>query len=74
MKGKRFEGFLPLVGVVGLLVVWSITTWREWVDPVLLPSPLQTFRALWVGMNGGALGFDFLKTVYRTAAPPSSPP
>src|ERR1700730_14023762 len=29
---------------------------------------METFRALWLGMNGGALGFDFLKTVYRTAA------
>ncbi len=68
MKRKRLEGFLPLVGVVGLLLVWSIATWLQWVDPVLLPSPLQTFRALWAGMNGGALGFDFIKTVYRTAA------
>jgi len=68
MKGKRLEGFLPLVGVIALLFVWSIATWQQWVDPVLLPSPLQTFRALWAGMNGGALGFDFIKTVYRTAA------
>jgi NitT/TauT family transport system permease protein len=68
MKSKSFEGLLPLVGVAGLLFVWSIVTWRQWVDPVLLPSPMATFRALWVGMNGGALGFDFVKTIYRTAA------
>ena len=37
MKGKSLEGFLPLVGVIGLLVVWSIATWQQWVDPVLLP-------------------------------------
>jgi NitT/TauT family transport system permease protein len=68
MKSKRFEPFLPVVGVVGLLAVWSITTWNQWVDPVLLPSPVATFRALWKGMDGGALGFDFVKTVYRTVA------
>jgi ABC-type nitrate/sulfonate/bicarbonate transport system permease component len=68
MKSRRFEGLLPLVGVAALLLVWFVVTWREWVDPVLLPSPMETFRALWVGMDGGALGHDFVKTVYRTAA------
>jgi NitT/TauT family transport system permease protein len=68
MKGNRFEVLLPLVGVAALLVVWYVVTWRQWVDPVLLPSPIATFRALWDGMNGGPLGFDFIKTVYRTAA------
>jgi NitT/TauT family transport system permease protein len=65
---KTREAFLPMVGVVGLLAIWSLATWQQWVDPVLLPSPLLTFKALWQGMDGGALGFDFVKTVYRTAA------
>jgi ABC-type nitrate/sulfonate/bicarbonate transport system permease component len=43
-------------------------TWRQWVDPVPLPSPLATFASLWHGMDGGPLGFDFVKTVYRAAA------
>jgi sulfonate transport system permease protein len=68
MNIKRFEAFLPVVGVAGLLAIWSLATWRQWVDPVLLPSPISTFKELWVGMDGGALGFDFVKTVYRTAA------
>ncbi len=45
-----------------LLAVWSLATWRQWVDPVLLPSPSLTFDAMWKGMHG-ALGFDFIKTV-----------
>lgn len=68
MRSESFKPFLPIVGVVGLLAIWSLTTWQQWVDPVLLPSPISTFKALWQGMNGGALGFDFVKTVYRTAA------
>jgi sulfonate transport system permease protein len=68
VRSESFKPFLPVVGVAGLLAIWSLTTWREWVDPVLLPSPIATFKALWQGMNGGALGFDFVKTVYRTAA------
>ena len=62
------QAFLPVIGVIGLLAVWSLVTWRQWVDPVLLPSPVSTFTALWKGLNGGALGFDFVKTVYRTLA------
>ena len=68
MKAETFKPFLPVVGVAGLVAIWSMATWQQWVDPVLLPSPIATFKALWQGMNGGALGFDFVKTVYRTAA------
>ena len=67
MKSDKTEAFLPVVGVVGLVAIWSLVTWRQWVDPVLLPSPIATFDSLWRGMEG-TLGFDFLKTVYRTAA------
>jgi sulfonate transport system permease protein len=68
MKSHKAEAFLPAVGVVGLLAIWSLVTWQQWVDPVLLPSPASTFYSLWRGMDGGPLGFDFAKTVYRTAA------
>jgi sulfonate transport system permease protein len=49
---RVFSGFLPLFGVAGLVAVWSAVAWREWVDPVLLPSPAATFRSLWTGMAG----------------------
>jgi sulfonate transport system permease protein len=68
MNADKSEAFLPAVGVVGLLAIWSLVTWQQWVDPVLLPSPVATFASLWHGMDGGPLGFDFVKTVYRTAA------
>ena len=67
MNSHKADAFLPVVGVVGLVAIWSLVTWRQWVDPVLLPSPIATFDLLWRGMEG-TLGFDFLKTVYRTAA------
>jgi sulfonate transport system permease protein len=68
MNSLRATAFLPIVGVAGLLALWSIASYWQWVDPVLLPSPLSTFASLWQGMDGGPLGFDFVKTVYRTAA------
>ena len=68
MRSRKAEAFLPVLGVIGLLAIWSLVAWRQWVDPVLLPSPADTFRALWKGMDGGTMGFDFVKTVYRTVA------
>ncbi len=67
MTSRKAEVFLPAIGVIGLVAIWSLVTWRQWVDPVLLPSPIATFSSLWQGMSG-PLGFDFLKTIYRTAA------
>src|SRR6202047_3466960 len=66
MNTKRFEFLLPFVGVIVLLAVWSFATWMRVVDPVLLPSPIATFKAMWAGMFHGKLGIDFLKTVERT--------
>jgi NitT/TauT family transport system permease protein len=59
------QPFLPVLGVVGLIAVWYLAVWLSVIDPVLLPSPGQTFRAMWTGMAGD-LAFDFLKTVWRT--------
>jgi ABC-type nitrate/sulfonate/bicarbonate transport system permease component len=63
---RRADPYLPIVGVVGLIVIWYLAVWYQIVDRVLLPSPVETFRALWSGMAGGRLGFDFLRTVERT--------
>jgi ABC-type nitrate/sulfonate/bicarbonate transport system permease component len=65
---RRLAPYLPVVGVVGLLLIWTVTVWTRLVDPVLLPSPAVTFRAMWTGMTSGKLGIDFVKTVERTIA------
>ena len=51
MTGTRADRFLPLVGVIGLILLWYIGYWARIVDPVLLPSPQATFTALWKGMR-----------------------
>src|SRR5947208_15782499 len=66
MKPIRLDPYLPIIGVLGLVAVWYLAVWYQVVDPVLLPSPIDTFRALWNGMAGGRLGFDFLRTLERT--------
>jgi NitT/TauT family transport system permease protein len=66
MRTGRLDAFLPIVGVAGLVAIWWLVAWQHWVDPVLLPPPQSAFEAFWTGMDGGRLGFDFVKTVYRT--------
>jgi sulfonate transport system permease protein len=66
MKAVRLDPYLPIIGVVGLIVIWYLAVWYQVVDPVLLPSPVDTFRALWNGMAGGRLGLDFMRTLERT--------
>lgn len=66
MSKERLEPWLPALGVVALVVVWYFAVWMRVVDPVLLPSPVDTFGAMWTGMKGGKLGSDFFVTVERT--------
>src|SRR5262249_54574610 len=66
MKSTHFDPYLPIIGVVGLIVIWYLAVWYQVVDPVLLPSPVDTFRGLGRGMPGGRLGFDFMRTLERT--------
>lgn len=63
----RRETFLPLVGVAGLVALWYLAVWARVVDPVLLPPPEDAFAAMVKGMAGGRLGYDFWRTVERTA-------
>ena len=63
---RAFDPFLPVLGVLGLIALWYLAVWYRIVDPVLLPSPGDTFRAMYKGMAGGRLSFDFIKTVERT--------
>ena len=63
---KAFDPFLPVLGVIGLIALWYLAVWIRIVDPVLLPSPTDTFQAMYKGLAGGRLGFDFVKTVERT--------
>ncbi len=66
MSARLLDRSLPFVGVIVLVLAWYLAYFAHIVDPVLLPSPDATARALWKGMAGGALYSDFLRTVVRT--------
>ena len=67
MKSGADPIFLPVYGVIGLIALWYLAVWVKVVDPVLLPPPEDAARALWKGMAGGRLAYDFWRTVERTA-------
>lgn len=67
MSARRLgDALLPLIGVAVLIAIWYAGVYSRIVDPVLLPTPHATFEAMWKGMAGGRLGYDFLQTVLRT--------
>ncbi|SNS31712.1 ABC transporter permease [Tropicimonas sediminicola] len=56
----------PVLGALALVAVWAFVNLVEMVDPVLLPSPKQSWAAFVEGMTEGTLGHDFLRTIIRT--------
>lgn len=63
---ERFGALTPALGAIGFLLLWWIVYQLKLVDPVLLPSPGDSIKAIWDGFVGGALINDFLITVRRT--------
>jgi NitT/TauT family transport system permease protein len=56
----------PLIGAVAFVAAWWVIASLKLVDPVLLPSPQASWKALVAGTADGSLTRDFLKTVWRT--------
>ena len=56
----------PLAGVAILVGFWSLAHAARWVDPVLLPSPVDSLVAFWDGLVHGTLWGDFYVTILRT--------
>ena len=66
MLKEKLGALTPAIGAVGFVALWWVVYRLKLVDPVLLPSPEESFRAIWDGFVGGALTRDFLITVQRT--------
>ncbi len=63
---RHLAAFSPALGAVGFIAVWWLFCETRLVDPILLPTPAEAFRALWDGFLDGSLLGDFMKTVERT--------
>lgn len=66
----RFDAVMdklrPLWGIAVLVGLWAFAHATKAVDPVLLPSPLETMQAFSGGLFEGTLWGDFHKTIVRT--------
>ncbi len=62
----RLHLLQPLAGAVALVALWGFVNMAGLVDPVLLPSPRQSWAAFVSGMTEGSLGHDFWRTILRT--------
>jgi ABC-type nitrate/sulfonate/bicarbonate transport system permease component len=57
---------LPLIGVLLLFVLWWFVAKSGWINPVLLPTPIDTLGELFKATFSGTLMQDFIATVMRT--------
>lgn len=57
---------LPLIGVLLLFVLWWLVAKSGWINPVLLPTPIDTLGELFKVTFSGTLMQDFIATVMRT--------
>jgi NitT/TauT family transport system permease protein len=48
------------------IAFWWAVAALEWIDPILLPSPQASARAIWEGFVGGSLIADTVITIRRT--------
>lgn len=56
----------PMLGAAGFVAVWWLATWLRVADPVLLPSPADTWRDTVAEFARGPLWNDLLRTIWRT--------
>jgi NitT/TauT family transport system permease protein len=66
MLNGRLGAITPALGAIGFVALWWLVYALKVVDPVLLPSPGDSFKALWTGFADGGLTKDFIVTIRRT--------
>jgi NitT/TauT family transport system permease protein len=65
---RKFEPgrLLPVIGPLGLFLIWDLVVRFGLVSPILLPTPQAAVTTLVAGLLGGPLLGDFWATVWRT--------
>jgi sulfonate transport system permease protein len=64
--GFNWGRVLPFVGPIALFILWDLVVRAGLIKAILLPTPIDTLRALITGLAGGPLLMDFAVTVVRT--------
>lgn len=63
---KRRERYLlAAVSLVAIIAVWQLATGLGWINPVLLPSPLEILKALIASVQDGSLLTNIVASLLR---------
>jgi len=66
MAGRNYVKLLtPAYGAIAFIFAWWLIAFLQLVDPVLLPSPQDSAKAIWVGFFQGNLFSDLRVTGYQ---------
>lgn len=69
-RNTKIAGFIrqiqPLIGAAVLVMLWWLASAGRLIDPVLLPSPAESWHAFIYGLTEGTLWHDFSQTIVRT--------
>jgi ABC-type nitrate/sulfonate/bicarbonate transport system permease component len=59
------NGLLAVAGLGSFLALWELAFVMRWVNPVLLPGPIEVARALWNLLASGELAKHLSASLYR---------
>ncbi|MCI5074172.1 ABC transporter permease [Oricola sp.] len=65
-KNRIVKRLQPLIGAAVLVFLWWLASEGRLVDPVLLPTPGESWHAFVSGLTEGTLWNDFWRTIVRT--------
>lgn len=57
---------LPAIGPLLLFLLWQLAVSSKWLNPLLLPSPVDTLRYLFQSLWDAGMRLDIGATLYRT--------
>jgi len=57
-----------VIGPIIMLVIWGILTLGGYINPLLLPNPIDVAKNLWGLLSTGVVFHDLGLTIYRTLA------
>ncbi|AEX53276.1 ABC transporter permease [Rahnella aquatilis] len=66
MTSRWSSRLLPLVGPVLLFLFWQLAVSAKWLNPVLLPSPVETIGYMFQSFSDASMRTDIGATLYRT--------
>ncbi len=68
MRQHWTSKLLPAVGPILLFLFWQLAVSAKWLNPILLPSPVDTLSYMFQSFADASMRTDIGATLYRTLA------